>query len=513
MAQQRHVSVMTELAALVERSLRGDALAEFERRVDDQAGRLAADLRAGRLDNPGFGLGIELEAYAVDERGRLSRVPDGVFEGPCDRELGLHNAEFNTAAEPFDGDGIAAQAAQLERNVRTARSAADDAGLTFVLDAMWTGPPEEGTREYLSAVEDRGGVTVAENMTPSPRYCAIDNHILRRAGGTVSLSVPGADRAFPTILVESLTSSIQPHVQVPDAASFPEYHAAAIRTLGPVLALATNSPLLPVDLYDPDDPARLLDETHHELRVPVFEQSIDDAWEKVRVPDDLASAADVLDALVADPTCAPFLREWVTDGSRETFEDRFWELDHKRGTYWRWVRAVTGGQPVGEGDRRSIRIEYRPLPTQPTVADNVGLLCLVAGLLRGLVATDHPITTLDRDAAERSFYAAVEDSLDADLAWVTADGDRTTDAEIIYEELFSIARRGLREQGVEAETIETYLDPIEARWADRTTPSRWKLERVRAELNDGLAFEDAVAEMQAEYVRRSAADEPFADWD
>ncbi len=506
---------MTELAALVERSLRGDALAEFERRVGDQAGRLAADLRAGRLDNPGFGVGLELEAYAVDDRGRLARVPDQVFEGPCDRELGLHNAEFNTAAAPFDDDGIAAQAAQLERNVRTARAAAGDAGLEFVLDAMWTGPPEEGSLDYLSAVEDRDGVTVAENMTPSPRYCAIDNHILRRAGGTVSISVPGADCEFPTILVESLTSSIQPHVQVPDAASFPEYHAAAIRTLGPVLALATNSPLLPVDLYDLDDfgdPYRLLDETHHELRVPVFEQSIDDAWEKVRVPDDLASAADVLDALVADPTCAPFLREWVTEGSRETFEDRFWELDQKRGTYWRWVRAVTGGQPVGDGDRRSIRLEYRPLPTQPTVADNVGLLCLVAGLLRGLVATDHPIATLDRHAAERSFYAAVEDGLDADLAWVSAEGDRTSDAAVIYDEIFSLARRGLREQGVESDTIETYFDPIEARWEDRTAPSRWKLARVREGLDESLAFEESVAEMQAEYVRRSAADEPFADW-
>jgi len=503
---------MTEFAELVERSLRGDALAEFERRVDDQARKLATDLRAGRLDNPGFGLGIELEVYAVDERGRLARVPDDVFDGPCDRELGLHNAEFNTAAAPFDEGGLDAQAAQLERNVRTARGRARDAGLELVLDAMWTRGPDEGAREYLSAVDERRGVTVAENMTPSPRYCAIDNDVLRRGGGIVSISVPGVDAEFPTILVESLTSSIQPHVQVPDAASFPAYHDAAIRTLGPVLALATNSPLLPPELYEFEDPHRLLDETHHELRVPVFEQSIDGAWEKVRVPEDLASAGDVLDSLVADPTCAPFLREWVADGSRETFEDRYWELDHKRGTYWRWVRAVTGGQPVGEGDRHSIRIEYRPLPTQPSVADNVGFLALVAGLLRGIVAADHPIATLDRDAAERNFYAAVEDGLDAELAWVDADGDRTTDPAAIYEELFSLARRGLREQGIGSERIETHLSPIEERWRGRTTPSRWKLDRVRKGLDAGLPFADAVAEMQSEYADRSSVDDPFVDW-
>ncbi|QLG63008.1 hypothetical protein [Halorarum salinum] len=503
---------MDDLVGLVKRSLADATRSEFDRRVDEQAALLADAARSGRLDSPGFGLGIELEAYAVDEERRLARVPETVFETDCDRELGAQNVEFHTDPTPFDGGGVDAQAAQLRRTLRRVRRAAETEGVEIVLDGMWTVPPPEGSPAYLAAVREREGVRIAENMTPSPRYCAIDNDVTGRCGGEISLSVPGVERRFPSILFESLTSSIQPHVQVPDVEAFPRYHDLAARTLGPVLALATNSPLLPPDLYDVDDPHRLLGETYHELRILTFEQSINGAWRKVRFPDDVGSATDAVDELVADPTCAPFLREWLADGDRETFADRFWELDHKRGTYWRWLRPVIGGQPVDGGDRWSIRLEYRPLPTQPSITDNVGFQCLVAGLVRGLGAADHPLATLDREAAERSFYDAVENGLEADLAWVTVDGDRTSDRSVVYEEVFEFARRGLREAGVPPGTIEEYLAPIEARWTDRTTPSRWKLDRVAERLDAGDGFDDAVRGMQAEYVRRAGTGEPFAEW-
>ncbi|WP_226006986.1 hypothetical protein [Natrinema salinisoli] len=503
---------MAEFIDLVARSLREETRSEFDRRVDEQAARLTDALRTGRLDNPGFGLGIELEAYAVDEENRLARVPDSVFDEHCDRELGEHNVELHTDPTPFDDEGIAAQAASLRQDYRTAQRAAAQNGLEIVLDSMWTIPPREGSGDYLGAVRECEGLSIAENMTSSPRYCAIDNDVLGRTGGSIPLSVPGVDQQFPSLLFESLASSIQPHLQVPDAEAFPRYYNTALGTLGPVLALATNSPLLPPDLYATDDPYDVLEETSHELRIPVFEQSINRAWEKVRFPDEIGSAADTIDRLVADPTCAPFLREWLRDDERETFAEQFWELDHKRGTYWRWLRAVIGGQPVDRGDRWSIRIEYRPLPTQPTIRENIGLQCLVAGLVRGLCVADHPLETLDRDAAERSFYSAVEDGLDADLAWITADGDRTTDSSVIYEELFEYARRGLRGQGVSSDTIEEFLGPLEARWTDRTTPSRWKLARVTDHLDAGKEFDEAVREMQSEYIARATSEEPITRW-
>ena len=498
---------------LVRQSLSADTAAEFESRIDAQAEQLRAAIIDGDLDSPDFGIGMELEVYATDEAGTLTRLPKSVFEADCEKELGLHNAELNTSPDPLTAAGIESQAEKLRASVESTRAAAREAGCEIVLDAMWSVPPAEGTHDYLGDVDREDGVLIANNMARSPRYSAIDTAILDECGGSVSVSVPGAEVSVPTILVESLTSSIQPHLQLPDTATFPDAYNAAIATLGPVLALSTNSPLLPVDCYDADDPEPLLDETHHELRIDVFEGSINGSWEKVRFPDKLAEPTDVVDFLVDDPTVAPFLREWLVDGPRETFADAFWELDHKRGTYWRWLRAVTGGQPVGGGDERSLRIEYRPIPTQPTVDDTVGLQCLVTGLVRGLLAADHPVRSLDQSTAETAFYNAVRDGIDAELAWITADGKATNDSSTVFDEVFEYARRGLREQGVSIETIDRYLDPIEARWDRQYTPSQWKLDRVRTALDDGQSFAEAVREMQQAYIDYSSAGTPFAEWD
>lgn len=505
---------MADPIDLANRSRRADVREEFDRRVDEQAAALREEIDAGRFENPDFGLGLELETYAVDGAYRLATLPDAVFDAVegSTRELGLHNAEIHTSPDPFDGDGIESQAAALRRRYRELSRAAQREGLEVVLDAMWTVPPADGTGAYLTATRERDGLTIARNMTPDPRYWAIDNAILDRADGSITLSVPGLERSVPTILFESLTCSVQPHLQIPEPDWFPRYHAVAVRTLGPVLALATNSPLLPPDWYDVDEPRELLVETAHELRIPVFEETINQLWNKVRVPADVANAADVVDRLRTDPTCAPFLREWIESDERTTFDERFWEFDHKRGTYWRWVRPVLGGQPVAGGDQRSIRLEYRPLPAQPTIIDNIGFLCLVAGLVHGLVTTGHPLADLERDAAERCFYDVVEAGLDADLAWLTADRERTSDPATIYDEVFSVARRGLRDRGADAAIVDQYLGPLERRWNQSRTPSQWKLERVRDGLESGLSFEDAVREMQVAYARQGAEHESFAGW-
>jgi hypothetical protein len=512
---------MTTLGELVERSLSASTRETFESRVDDQAAFLRGEIDGGGLDNDGFAIGLELEVYAVDDTGRLAELPEPVFEA-CNKELGVHNAELNTDPDPFTTDGIEAQAVAIREQWAAARAAAADAEaeVDLVLDSMWTIPPTEGGVEYLAATHEEEGVTVPSNMRLDPRYCAIDRHCLDLADGPISFDVSGASVEFPSILFESLATSIQPHVQIPTAEQFPAYYNTALRTLGPVLALGTNSPFLPPDFYDVDDPESLLTDTHHELRIAAFEQSVNHTDPpKVRVPEDIDEATDVVDYVQADPVMAPFLSEWLAeDGGRvdenpESFADNVPEFDHKRSTYWRWLRCVVGGAPVeGLSDERSLRIEYRPVPTQPAITDIVGFQCLVGGLLRGLVDADHPIMDLPWADARASFYDAVEHGLDADLAWVTADGERTTDPERVYDEVFAYARRGLDAQGVDDATVERYLGPIERRWEARTTPSRWKIEQVRERLADGAALETAIVEMQREYIRLSREHDSFAEW-
>jgi hypothetical protein len=507
------VAAMSDIERLVAESLAEDTATEFGRRVEQQAADLREAIEAGEFDNPDFAVGLEMEVYAADEQGRVTPLPESIFEGPASKELGVHNAELNTDPDVFDADGLAAQADRIADATAAARADARGAGADLALDAMWTVPPAAGSRAYLTATREEGGVSVPEHMRPDPRYVAIDAEIREAAGGSLGLQVPGADLSFPSILFESLATSIQPHLQIPRAGRFPAYYNAAIRTLGPVLALSTNSPFLPPDLYTGADGPELVERSPHELRIHVFEASVNyTPSPKVRVPRDIDDAREVADRVVADDLCAPFLREWLDSGERTTLKQRLWEFDHKRSTYWRWLRCVAGGDPVGGGDERSLRIEYRPIPTQPTVRDVVAMQALTAGLIRGLVAAGHPLPELPWAAAEEGFYAAVADGLDADLAWVTADGERTHDPDRIFGEVFEYARRGLREAGLPAGEVDGYLDPIEARYEAGVTPSVWKKQAVSERLADGADLSAAITGMQREYLRLSRETESFAEW-
>jgi len=522
---------MSDLSKLVTQSLGDEAASEFMDRVESQADQLRDAIDAGEMDNSDFAVGLEIEVYAIDDesaaetvdgeneqptdRSRLVPLPEAAFESGANKELGLHNAELNTDPDVFDTDGLASQAGSIAEQFERAQAGAQEEGCQLVLDAMWTLPPETGSDDYLSAVEDDDGVTVAANMRTDPRYVAIDNEVLELAGGSIPLDVPGTASGFPTILFESLATSIQPHLQVPTAAAFPDYYNTAIRTLGPVLALSANSPFLPPDMYNAvEDPQDLVEDTHHELRIAVFEQSVNQSPNaKVRVPEDIATAGETVDNVVEDDLFAPFLREWLADDDRESFEEQYWEFDYKRSTYWRWLRCVVGGDPVrGANTERSLRIEYRPIPTQPTITDIVGMQSLTAGLIHGLVVADHPLAELPWEDAKQSFYNAAESGIDGEMTWLTADGERTSNPDIIFGEVFAYAREGLDAAGLPPEDIEEYIAPIEARWDARFTPSMWKKARVREALDEGHSLEEAITTMQEQYIQQSQETSSFAEW-
>jgi hypothetical protein len=498
----------SELAGRVSERLAIDREA-FRERVRREAEELKEELAAGTFDSPQANVGLEVEFYAVDdETTALKRVPRRLLEYiGFEKELGLHNAEISTAPQPLSRYGLAAQEAEVQAKIDAAQTETRSSDIRLVSDGMWTLPPVgETAGEYLtdSVVED--GIRIATNMSDAPRYHAMAN------GGFdagMRIDAPGVRLRADTVMPESLITSIQPHYQMVHAPDLPGTFRYALRIAGPLLALGVNAPFFPPDLYTRGvDPEAILREAHMEHRIDVFESTLNaPGARKVRFPRDVDSLAEAVDRIATDPAIVP--------GDPEPtgrFDDRFACFRHKHGSFWRWVR------PVFDGATRSsanARIEFRPLPAQPTVRDTIAFQAALGGLLESLPRREHPVGSLDWEVARENFYAAARDGLDADLVWRTGDGAETDDNATIYDDLFDHARDGLELRGLPPSTIDRYLDPLRSRFERGITPARWKHDAVREAVEEGVPLGEAIWGVRVAYVREqegTLVEGTFVDW-
>ncbi|MFB6110798.1 MAG: hypothetical protein ABEJ60_08010 [Halodesulfurarchaeum sp.] len=489
-----------------------DALAvdpeTFQKRVHEEASIIKEEVEAGTFDNPQAIVGLEYEFYAVDDEGALARIPRRLLEYVgFEKELGLHNAEMQTFPDPLNDAGLQAQESSVLSRIDAAARPMDAEGLHLVSDGIWTRPPAgESTRQYLTGSVEREGYTLAANMSDTPRYHAMANTAIEPG---MTIDVPHVTLEAETVMPESLITSIQPHYQVPRAMDLPEYFRYAVRVAGPLLALGVNSPFLPPDLYDDVDPYAVLEDGYAEHRIDIFESVLNVPGRdgKVRFPEDIDTVDDAIMAIADDDVLVPMA---VEDTGR--FDDEFAHFRMKHGTFWRWVRPVFEGTSRNEANAR---IEFRPIPAQPTVRDSVAFQAAFAGLLEQMRQHEHPLYDLPWSAARENFYAAMRNGLDADLSYITADGVETEETETIYADLFEQAQAGLRQRGLSGETAARYLWPLRRRVRQGITPVEWKRNRVRSHLQDGADLAEAVERMQETYVgtqRRTLLDGSFTDW-
>ena len=503
-----------ELATRVREAFASDP-DEFHAGVAADAEALLDEIRDGTFDNSRSTIGLEYEFYVVETdrwaggAGGLARIPQRVLDlTGFEAELGLHNAEMTTTPQPLNGNGLRAQEQEVLARLQSALDYTADEGLRLVSDALWTIPPSgETAQSYLTAAEEVDGVVVATNMSESIRYHAMSN--APNAPATTSLDAPNVELEAPTVLPESLITSIQPHYQVATPADLPERFNYALRVAGPLLALAANSPFFPPDLYTTDDPDRVLADAHAESRISVFESTLnrDDA-RKVRFPRDLSTVDEAVTRLVDDPRVAPLPVEESTD----RFDDQFARLRLKNGTYWRWVRPVFGGATRAAAN---VRIEFRPIGAQPTVRDSIAFHAAFAGLMQRLPASNHPVIDQPWERARKNFYTAAREGIASDPHWITADGEETTLRAAVYKDIFARAVEGLCDVGLDHESAQSYLAPLRGRLQAGVDPATWKCNRARERLDRGASIASAIHGTQREYVTRQAEtllEGSFADW-
>jgi CBS domain-containing protein/gamma-glutamylcysteine synthetase len=480
------------------------AVGDDDRRAYTQA--LLRDLRAldqiidaGMLETGVNRIGAEQELILVDRSWRPACVNLEVLRELDDprftTELGRFNIEFNADPLEFVGDCLARLERQLGEGFDRARLAARHLGCEAVMAGIL--PSLERVNLGL------------DHLTDMPRYHALNEALSTLRGGAYELRLKGRDELtlnHATIMPEAANTSFQVHFQVSPERFAPKYNAAQAAT-GPVLAAATNSPLL------------LGRRLWAETRIALFAQSIDTR----RVRDDEREF---------EPRVS-FGTRWVRQSAVEIFREdvaRFrpiFAIDADEdpagllasgeapalerlklfnSTVYRWNRpcyGVTAGKP-------HLRIENRVLPAGPTPADQCANAAFWLGLVRGIAAEYDDIAEhMSFDHAHANFLAAAQHGLDAQLNWPGL--GKVPVRELIPLKLLTLARRGLLESHVDHADAERLLHIIERRTATGQTGAAWMLDSLERLRSVGSRAEQMAA-LTAAISLNQSADTPVHEW-
>lgn len=434
--------------------------------------RLRRSTRALRLllERPGFGvgettIGAELELHLVDDDERPAPVNREVVADAHDERVTVEadrfNVEVNARALPLRGAPFTSTALELSDAFRLLQAAAKP---------HHARPVMIGILPTLVAADLTAGA-----LTEGRRYRALSTGLRALRHEPFQVHLEGADElrlSAEDVSFEGANTSFQLHLRTSPADFANTLNAAQLAT-GVTLACAGNSPLF--------CGKRLWDET----RVGLFRQAVDersptsgDEWRPARVSFGHGwvrqSAVELFEESVHQhssllPVCSdedPLAV--VQAGGVPTLA----ELRLHHGTVWRWNRAVF--DPTAGGH---LRIEFRALPSGPTVADMMANAAMLLGLtlaLRGRMESFLPLITFGQ--TRRNFYEAARRGLDAELLWPEESGcsPRAWLASELALHLVPLAREGLVGAGVTPGEAELHLETFRGRVEEGVTGARWQ---------------------------------------
>jgi len=438
-------------------------LQTFTKALLDDLRALALMLEAGQVESGVRRIGAEQEMFLVDREMRPAPLALEVLQRAKDPRLTTEIARFNLEANltPLELKGDCFK--QLERELSEVLEIARNGAVFYGADILLSG---------ILPTLNQLDLTLA-NLTPIPRYEALNSSVISLRGGPLSIHIKGLDEItleHDNIMMESCNTSFQVHFQTSPAEFVNHYNTAQAIT-GPVLSAAVNSPIL--------FGHRLWQET----RVALFQHSTDE-----RSRSRMARS---------QPTRVSFGEHWLEHSIVELFHEQICRfrsiminepdgdpfekigrgevpqlsaLRLHNGTVWRWNRAcygVTDGVP-------HLRIENRALPSGPTVVDEIANAAFFTGLMVGLPEEyGNVCERLRFEDAKVNFFAAARHGLDAHFNWI--DGSNYSASALLLENLIPLARAGLRHAAVNEVDIDKYLGIIETRVKSRQTGAQWTM--------------------------------------
>ncbi|MCB1052003.1 MAG: CBS domain-containing protein [Acidobacteria bacterium] len=468
--------------------------------------RLLTDVRAleqlmadGWFDTGARRIGAEQEIFLVDSNWKPAPLAPQILEQLNDpmfvTELAQFNLEFNLDPLLFSGNCLSQLEEQLkggyQKLVEVTRKVDGHVVLSGILPTL--------------SKSDLG----LENMTPNPRYFALNRALNSLKGGPYAFKIKGIDEInvnHDSVMVEACNTSFQVHFQVaPD--EFAGLYNVSQAVLAPVLAAACNSPML------------FGKRLWHETRIGLFEQSIDTRADSHYVRDNLSRVTFGRDWVKSSPL--EIFREDISRFrailSSEEEEDPFKVMARKQapalkalrlhnGTIYRWNRICYG---ITEGVPH-FRIENRVLPSGPTLIDEVANAAFWFGLMAGASHVYGDISErMPFEDAKQNFINAARAGINAQITWVEMKPQPAQ--QLILEHLLPLARSGLEQSGITRDDIDKYLGVLEERVRGGQTGSQWMLGSFQ-KMDRRVSLVERMTALTSGMVQRQEQNIPVAQW-
>lgn len=483
----------------VQQILSKEELRKFTQHLFKDVRAIEFMLEKGMFEKGITRIGAEQELCLIDQAYRpasiapelLSEITNPAFTN----ELAKFNLEINLDPQEFKGDCLG----KMEKQLKDCLSELSGYLEKYQADYIMVG--------ILPTI--RTSDLNLNNLTPNPRYFALNEAMLRMRGGPYEFRIQGSDElvsSHDSLMFESCNTSFQVHYQV-DAKDFVKKYNWAQAITAPVLSVATNSPLLfghrlwretRIALFQQSADTRNFTQHQREVQPRVF---FGDAWLEKSVMEILREEVARYRVLISTP---------IEEDSMEALAagriPKLKALRLHNGTIYTWNRACYG---ITEG-KPHLRIENRVLPAGPTVLDEMANTAFWLGLMHGLPPEyDRLNKRVDFDHVKANFVRAAKMGMGAMFRWV--DNKVYSAKDLITKELIPIAREGLQKAKIRPKDINRYLEVIEERAETGRGGSQWALDSFNSLRKKGTR-EEALVATTAGIVKRQKGPKPVHKW-
>ncbi|HHO58866.1 MAG TPA: glutamate--cysteine ligase, partial [Thiotrichales bacterium] len=428
---------------------------QFEQRLADETDLLRQWFEQQAFARQPLVAGYELEAWLINAQCQPcpdnDRFLDRADNALLSAELARFNVELNVEPEAINASLLQHFEQQLSQLWSHCQQSAN------AIDCRLLGAG------ILPTLKDED--LSLKNISSLQRYKALNEQVLRhQRGATIKLNINGAEHLqveHKDVMLEAAATSLQIHLQVPQALAV-RYYNASIIVSSIMVAVGANSPFL------------FNKQLWEETRIPVFEQSVPTGGlggaasgpvHRVSFGSDYARES-LFECFLENQQHFPVLLPVSFDRPLE-------QLRHLRlhnGTIWRWNRPLIGFEEDGTPH---LRIEHRVIASAPSTLDNIANIAFYYGLVEFYASQQQPPENLLTFAdAKDNFYRAAQLGLKHRLRWT--DNERHTLQQLVLDRLLLEAEAGLYKLGIDESQSKKYLGIIEARVKSAQTGSAWQ---------------------------------------